>query len=98
MVINTATAVVTGCSSGIGYETVRVLLANGYQVFGSVRSQSAAGRLASEFGPRFTPLCFDTTDVTAVLAAAEQVRSQAQFWMTESLGARSLSLSSLRWT
>ncbi len=68
--------VVTGVSTGIGWGITKVLLQNGYRVFGSVRKQQDAERLAREFGPNFLPLTFDVTDESAVQAAAEQVRAQ----------------------
>ena len=67
--------VVTGASTGIGWACVKVLIANGFRVFGSVRRQTDAGRLSSEFGPNFTPLIFDVTDEAAVAVGAAQVRS-----------------------
>ena len=66
--------VVTGVSSGIGYGTVRVLLAQGLHVFGSVRRPADAARLQADFGAAFTPLLFDVTDGAAVARAAAQVR------------------------
>ena len=66
--------VVTGASSGIGHGTVKVLLAKGWQVFGSVRRLADAERLRAEFGDHFTPLLFDVTDEAAVTRAAEQVQ------------------------
>lgn len=66
--------VVTGASSGIGWGTVRVLIRQGFRVFGSVRREEDARRLAGEFGSNFTPIIFDITDDAAVVAAAGQVR------------------------
>jgi len=66
--------VITGTSSGIGWGTAKVLIANGLRVFGSVRKTSDAERLAAEFGERFVPLLFDVTDEAAVKAAAADVR------------------------
>ena len=66
--------VVTGCSTGIGYGTARVLLGHGVRVFGSVRSAGDADRLTADFGPQFVPLVFDVTDQAAVGTAAERVR------------------------
>src|SRR5689334_1429291 len=68
--------VVTGVSTGIGWGTARVLIRNGMHVFGSVRKQSDADRLANEFGGAFTPLLFDITDEAAVQAAAQLVRER----------------------
>lgn len=68
--------VITGASTGIGLGVVKVLIQNGYRVFGSVRKQADAERLKANFGDAFTPLIFDVTDEAAVQAAAEQVRSE----------------------
>lgn len=68
--------VVTGVSTGIGWGITKILIQNGYRVFGSVRKQQDAQRLAREFGPSFVPLIFDVTDESAVQAAARQVRDQ----------------------
>lgn len=68
--------VITGASTGIGWAAAKLLLDRGFHVFGSVRKQADADRLRVEFGANFTPLIFDVTDETAVLAAAREVRSQ----------------------
>jgi NAD(P)-dependent dehydrogenase (short-subunit alcohol dehydrogenase family) len=65
--------VVTGVSTGIGWGCAKVLIAQGFRVFGSVRKQADADRLRAEFGPSFVPLIFDVTDEAAVRAAAERV-------------------------
>ncbi len=75
-------AVVTGVSTGIGWGTVKVLTANGFRVFGSVRKQADADRLAAEFGDAFAPLLFDVTDEAGVREGAAKVR--------EVLGGRTL--------
>jgi NAD(P)-dependent dehydrogenase (short-subunit alcohol dehydrogenase family) len=67
--------VVTGTSTGIGHGTAKVLIARGFQVFGSVRKQADADRLKQEFGGNFVPLLFDVTDEAAVNAAAAEVRA-----------------------
>ena len=65
--------VVTGASTGIGWGCVKVLVAGGYRVFGSVRRNEDAERLSKAFGEAFRPLTFDVTDRNAVSAAAEEV-------------------------
>ena len=67
--------VITGVSSGIGNGTARVLIANGYRVFGSVRKPEDARRLSADLGGSFTPLLFDVTDGEAVQKAAATVRN-----------------------
>ena len=68
--------VVTGVSTGIGWGTTKVLIQQGFRVFGSVRKTQDAARLQKEFGEKFIPLLFDVTDEPAVQAAAAQVREQ----------------------
>ncbi len=68
--------VVTGVSTGIGWGITKILIQNGYRVFGSVRKTQDAERLQSEFGETFVPLIFDVTDEEMVHAAARQVRDQ----------------------
>ena len=65
--------VVTGVSTGIGHAIAADLTAQGYHVFGSVRTQEDADRVQAEFGEAFTPLIFDVTDEGAVHRAADQV-------------------------
>jgi NADP-dependent 3-hydroxy acid dehydrogenase YdfG len=68
--------VITGVSSGIGLGATRVLVQEGYRVFGSVRRQADADRLRQELGERFTPLLSDVTDVAAVLGGQLGLRPQ----------------------
>jgi NAD(P)-dependent dehydrogenase (short-subunit alcohol dehydrogenase family) len=65
--------VVTGSSTGIGWGATKILIQNGFRVFGSVRKQADGERLAKEFGANFVPLLFDVTDAVAVQAGADQV-------------------------
>lgn len=62
---------ITGASTGIGYGAAKQFVAQGYTVFGSVRTQPDADRLQTELGERFTPLLFDVTDAEAVAQAAQ---------------------------
>lgn len=66
--------VITGTSSGIGYDAARELIANDYKVFGSVRKAADGERVQGELGEQFTPLLFDVTEQKAVKAAAAQVK------------------------
>jgi hypothetical protein len=65
--------VVTGVSTGIGLGTTKVLITNGYRVFGSVRKQSDADRLQKDFGDRYVPLILDITDADAIQRASDKV-------------------------
>ena len=69
------TAVVTGCSTGIGWATAKILLSQGFAVFGSVRKAEDAERATRELGSGFISLLLDVTDGAAVQQAAHQVCS-----------------------
>lgn len=68
--------VITGVSTGIGYELARQFLDRGYRVFGSVRNKEDADRLEHELGDDFAPLIFDVTDYLAIERAVEVVENQ----------------------
>ena len=65
--------VITGTSTGIGYQTSKTLIASGYRVFGSVRTDEDANRVAMELGKNFIPLVFDVTDEQAVKESVNKV-------------------------
>ena len=52
---------ITGVSTGIGYELCKQFLSNGYHVFGTVRKQRDADQLKQEFSKGFKPLLMDVT-------------------------------------
>jgi len=66
--------VITGTSSGIGYDAARELIEHGYHVFGSVRQAADGARVQRQLGEQFTPLLFDVTEHEVVKAAAAQVQ------------------------
>lgn len=65
--------VITGASTGIGYDAARYLIDRGFHVFGSVRKQADADRVQGELGEQFTPLLFDVTDGGAIETAVTHV-------------------------
>tara|TARA_R110000868_G_scaffold122877_2_gene325783 strand:- start:16732 stop:17583 length:852 start_codon:yes stop_codon:yes gene_type:complete len=67
--------VITGVSTGIGWGATKVLIGEGFRVFGSVRKVADGERLQAEFGKNFVPLLFDVTDEPAIKRAAEEVRA-----------------------
>ncbi|WP_425390556.1 SDR family oxidoreductase [Ekhidna sp.] len=67
---------ITGASTGIGYDLAKIFVRNGYQVFGSVRKQADADRLLEELGQDFSPLIFDVTDYKAVEKAAKRMEGE----------------------
>ncbi len=67
--------VITGVSTGIGYDAARYLTERGWHVLGSVRKQADADRVQAALGDNFTPLLFDVTDGAAVSTAVTQTQS-----------------------
>jgi NAD(P)-dependent dehydrogenase (short-subunit alcohol dehydrogenase family) len=66
---------ITGTSTGIGYDAARELIAHGCHVFGSVRSVPDGERVKKALGDAFTPLVFDVTDGDAIAAAVSAVEA-----------------------
>lgn len=65
--------VITGVSTGIGYEAAKMLAGRGWRVYGSVRKPADADRIQAELGDGFTPLLFDVTDEGAMATAVAQL-------------------------
>jgi len=64
---------ITGASTGIGFDLCKSFVQAGYTVFGSVRKQADADRLQTELGAQFHALLFDVTDHAAVDKAAAEL-------------------------
>ena len=72
--LNNMTALVTGCNSGIGFETMRVLAGRGVHVIGAARTQEKAEKACDRVDGRTTPLVIELTDFDTIVAAAEKVK------------------------
>lgn len=68
-------AVVSGCTSGIGFETMRVLAKRGAHVVGTSRSLEKARAACSKVDGDATPARLELSDFESVVACAESVRS-----------------------
>ncbi len=71
------TFAVTGCSSGLGRETVRVLALRGARVVGLARTEGKARATLDELGVDGIPVACDLADLGSVRAAAKAVREVA---------------------
>ena len=67
--------VVTGCNSGIGFETMNSLAANGAHVVGLAKSWSAASEACAQVGPTCTAVACDLSDLDSVAEAAGAIRA-----------------------
>ena len=68
------TVLVTGATSGIGLETMRVLALRGAHVIGTGRTLQRAREACSLVGGRTTPVMLELTDYPSVVACARAVR------------------------
>jgi NAD(P)-dependent dehydrogenase (short-subunit alcohol dehydrogenase family) len=69
------TVLVTGVTSGIGLETMRVLALRGAHVIGTGRSLDKASAACASVPGRTTPLALELTDFPSVVACADAVRA-----------------------
>jgi NAD(P)-dependent dehydrogenase (short-subunit alcohol dehydrogenase family) len=69
------TALVTGCNSGIGFETMRVLALRGAHVYGAGRTIEKATDACNSVDGRTTPLAIELTDFESISAATREFRS-----------------------
>ena len=68
-------AVVTGCNSGIGFETMRVLALRGAYVIGTGRTLEKAQAACQKVPGVTTPVELELSDFDSVVACAESIRS-----------------------
>jgi len=68
-------AVVTGCTSGIGYETMRVLALRGAMVVGTSRSPERARAACSRVAGTTLPVQLELGDYDSIVACANAIRS-----------------------
>ena len=69
-------AVVTGCNSGIGYETMRVLALRGAHVFGTARTLEKATAACSGIRGITSPVQLELSDFESVVTCAQIIRAQ----------------------
>ena len=67
--------VVTGCTSGIGFETMRALASHGAWVVGTSRSLENATAACGKVAGMTTPLQLELSDFDSVIACADAIRS-----------------------
>lgn len=68
------TILVTGCTSGLGLETLRVLTSRGARVLGTARTVEKARAACAAFGGQAVPLACELSDPASVRGCVEAVR------------------------
>jgi WW domain-containing oxidoreductase len=70
------TVLVTGCNTGLGYETMRVLALRGAQVIGTARSEESANRACASVPGNAIGISCELTNPLAIRACATAIRSR----------------------
>lgn len=68
------TFAITGCNSGLGMETMRVLALRGAHVIGIARTQEKAEKACASIAGETTPVFLDLADWASVVRCAEEIR------------------------
>jgi len=71
------TMLVTGCNSGLGFETIRVLALRGARVIAAARTLDKAREACGRLKGDFVPLACELSEPESVLAAVATVRNDA---------------------
>ena len=72
------TALITGCNSGLGFETARVMAGRGAHVIGAARTLQKAQNAAGQITGKITPVACELSDLDSVAACADEIRSMNQ--------------------
>lgn len=71
-------AVVTGCTSGIGFETMRVLALRGAYVVGTSRSLERAEDACRQVAGVTSPVALDLADPASIIECANKIRASGK--------------------
>jgi WW domain-containing oxidoreductase len=69
------TVMITGCNSGLGLESMRVLAARGARIVAAARTREKAAAAVAGLAGEFEPVACELSDLESVVACAEEVAS-----------------------
>lgn len=72
------TVLLTGCNSGLGFETLRQMTSHGAHVIAAARNLKTAQEACAKVGGITTPLACDLSDLSSVKQAIATVRASGQ--------------------
>jgi NAD(P)-dependent dehydrogenase (short-subunit alcohol dehydrogenase family) len=71
--LNGKTILITGCNSGLGWESMRVLAKRGAHIIGLARTRQKARDAAAEIGIRIVPIECDLANFDSVVACTREI-------------------------
>jgi len=74
--MSTRTCLITGASSGVGYNVAREMIARGWTVVGIARRQDKLQEITNELGVHFVPYVCDVSDRESVKRVSTQIKEQ----------------------
>jgi NAD(P)-dependent dehydrogenase (short-subunit alcohol dehydrogenase family) len=74
--LRSKTILLTGCNSGLGLETLRVLALRGSRLFATARSRDKAKLACADAAPHATPLACDLAEPASVRACVAQLKEE----------------------
>src|SRR5687767_14414788 len=72
------TILVTGCNSGIGHETVRVLAKRGARVIATARTEEKARAAVAVFGKEMVPLACELSSPSSIRGCIAAIKAREQ--------------------
>jgi NAD(P)-dependent dehydrogenase (short-subunit alcohol dehydrogenase family) len=72
------TVLLTGCNSGLGFETMRVLASRGAQIIGVARTRKKAEDAAKKIEGEITPLACELSDLDSVVACTDEINAMGR--------------------
>jgi len=69
------TVLITGCNSGLGYQSMRAMAAKGAHVIGTARNEEKAVTACDSVAGKTTPLVCELTSMDSVAACADAVKA-----------------------
>lgn len=69
------TILITGCNSGLGFETMRVLAARGATIIGAARTRVKAQGAAQKIDGEVIPVACELSDLDGVAACADEINA-----------------------
>jgi NAD(P)-dependent dehydrogenase (short-subunit alcohol dehydrogenase family) len=72
------TVLITGCNSGLGFETMRVLAGRGATIIGAARTREKARQAGAKVDGNVIPVACELSDLDNVAACTDEIRAMNQ--------------------